>query len=409
LKIKTKTMEIHAKKINQQLLITVNGRLDASWSDYFTDAFLAFIRNGEHQFVLDAKALSFLSSAGIRSLVRITKELRTVEGSMHIFNATEFVAGTLRTTGFGDWLLDEIPAELKHQNLQPEQNALPENLFLLDKNASLSLKTHTNWKPWQLVKTTDSETMQFPADSYALGIGSPSASGKLFGDFMVVGGHVAYQSPEEKSRPDFLLPIEAYIPEMEVIQSLRTEGSFSHLWRFAPDADKSAFTIAELAGQALSLTHAETSAFVILAEIDGLVGAHLIQSPALRQAENSPAFPEIRDWLSFSGERVFVGEQAMIFGVVSQHNTTMNNDLLKPLPSMPTLAAHLHAAVFPYQPLQNGELNLKQQLDKFFNGPPPKALMHLIDDQRPEAGLGQSSLIRGAMWCGKVIGKENKL
>ncbi|MDZ7743408.1 MAG: hypothetical protein U5Q03_17140 [Bacteroidota bacterium] len=79
------------------------------------------------------------------------------------------------------------------------------------------------------------------------------------------------------------------------------------------------------------------------------------------------------------------------------------------MPSRPAIAAHMHAVVFPHQPLQNGKLELRQQINKFFNGPPPKTLMHLIEDNRPVRGLGESTFIRGAMWCSPIKNTEEAL
>ena len=57
---------------------------------------------------------------------------------------------------------------------------------------------------------------------------------------------------------------------------------------------------------------------VLLAEIDGLVGVSLTRSPGLIDGTTSPAeWPQIRDWLSFCGERVHTGAQALVTGFVS--------------------------------------------------------------------------------------------
>ncbi len=76
------------------------------------------------------------------------------------------------------------------------------------------------------------------------------------------------------------------------------------------------------------------------------------------------------------------------------------------MPSAPDLAAHIHAAVFPYQPLQNGKIELESAIGKFFNGPPPLSVMHLADDDRPVVGLGESALIRGACWFSPLQNPE---
>ena len=66
-------MELKTERIGKYMLVSASGRLDASWAEYFADVFLNYIRNGDHHLVIDAAAMEFLSSAGIRSLLRINK------------------------------------------------------------------------------------------------------------------------------------------------------------------------------------------------------------------------------------------------------------------------------------------------------------------------------------------------
>jgi len=70
------------------------------------------------------------------------------------------------------------------------------------------------------------------------------------------------------------------------------------------------------------------------------------------------------------------------------------------------LAAHIHSAVFPYQPLQTGRIELSATIQKIFNGPAPLAVMHLVTDDRPVIGLGESALVRGAAWFGVLQNPE---
>jgi anti-anti-sigma factor len=405
-------MELQTKKSGNALIVRAKGRLDASWSDYFTDAFLGYIRSGEHQLVIDAREMHFLSSAGIRSLVLIHKELATVKGRFVMINTGEFVATTLRTTGLGDWIADDIPAEFMVSNQKtPDKLKFSGNCFLMDKNAAVQLQVVNNWKPWDKVKAGHISQIAFPANSFALGIGSPVTSEPesdiQFGDFLSAGGNLVYQPPEVKSHPDYLLPVENYIPELLTIQCLFGQGNMSYLLRFAPEDQKISHSLSELATIALELTGSKMAAFVVLAEIDGLVGAHLIQSPTRKNNTGGMQFNEMRNFLSFTGERVFSGEQAMVFGVVARNGRAGGNSLLKPVPSDSALAMHAHAVVFPFQPLQNGHIDLKQQIDKFFSGPPPRALLHLVNDNRPAIGLGESSFIRGALWCAPANFKED--
>ena len=405
-------MELQAIKTANALTVKATGRLNASRAEYFLDAFMEYIRRGEHQLVIDAAGMEFLSSAGIRSLMRIHKELARVEGRFVMINTNEFVRSTLETTGLGEWLAEQIPESFSAETeTLAAANNLPDHIFLLDKDAGVKLNTMNSWVPWQTIQKDQVKKTAFHPDSFGLGIGSPVDQDRdnttRFGDFLAVCGHVVYQPPDVKSRPDYLVPAGLYIPEMQAIQLLFAEGGMSHLLRFAPDDDHSRYPVSRLIDQALSLINAEEIAFVILGETDGLVGAYLTRSPAEKAAGPAPVFPEVREWLSFTGEPAFRGEQALIFGVAARNNT--DEPLLKALPSLEGISAHMHAVVFPFQPLQNGKIDLQQQIAKLFNGPPPKALLHLIDDNRPLQGLGESSLVRGALWCAPVKEKEEQL
>ena len=104
-------MQITIQTSSNYHLVKTTGRLDANWSEYFTDYFLDLIRQGKHRLIIDASGMEFLSSAGIRALVRIAKELKKVNGDFHIFQATDFVAKTIEMTGFKIWLCNELPKD----------------------------------------------------------------------------------------------------------------------------------------------------------------------------------------------------------------------------------------------------------------------------------------------------------
>ena len=395
------------------MVVRAIGRLDASWAEYFTEIMLGLIREGHHHLILDVKELSFLSSAGIRALLRINKELISVKGSFGMVNASSFVASTITMTGFGNWLAEDLPDEVKslagRQDVPDEMN---DEIYILDPAAKLKLSVVADWVPWQGVDPGKVQRMYFPSSVFSLGIGDATyrmdEGHRFYGDFLAVGGHVLYQPPEPKARPDFLLAEKDYVPDLQVIQALKCEGRMSHLIRFSAGDQKPFREISLLAAQVLDTVKGKAAACVILAEADGLVGSRLTRSPGIDGAEGGIPFPEIREWISFTGERVFPGHLALIFGVIARNSRTPGFPLLKPMPSSPELFAHFHAAVFPYQSIQNGKINLMENVKKILNGPPPEALFHLVEDQRPAVGLGQSILRRGACWCSAVQNDEEE-
>lgn len=408
-------MQIKHEIRGAYLLLNICGRLDATWSDYFTESLLAHIRKGHHKLLLEAEKLSYLSSAGIRSLMTLHKELHGVQGSFSIINASDFVRKTLEATGLGLWLAECFPGDMPINDLPGKEHGAKQagaidEVYVLNPEASLQLKVHDGWRPWGAASSIQRMDFHASRSSFALGIGATAmheeAGKEQFGEFLAVAGNVVVQPPEASGRPDYLMADKDFVPELHAIQALICQGEMSHQFRFSSNGDKRFFTVSELAGKALRQTGSDMAAFVILGEIDGLVGASLIRSPSHINDSSEINFPETKNWLSFCGERVYGRNQALLFGVVANTGNGKEPRLLARLPGKDTLATHVHAAIFPYQPLQNGQIAMKEQVEKFFNGSPPVGVLHLVADDRPAVGLGESSLIHGACWCAPVNNPE---
>ena len=75
---------------------------------------------------------------------------------------------------------------------------------------------------------------------------------------------------------------------------------------------------------------------------------------------------------------------------------------LRPLASHGHLAGHFHAAAFSYRPLQRGELDLKTTVGTLFDAETLQGVLHLLNDDRPIAGAGESEFVRGACWVSPI-------
>ncbi len=403
-------MTIEQQFFGKYLLMVLKGRLDAAWSDYVQETLMKQIRSGHHHLLLDARDLSFLSSAGIRTLMIVARELSHVKGTFSVLKASPFVEKTIRLTGLGQWLAEDLPEEIKGTTATTaDSQTANTEMFLLDQGSGMVLWVPAAWQPWQQISNTDLHSRIFPVNTIALGIGSASETTEeamsTLGDFLAVAGHVVYQLPEKRLRPDYLIQKQDYIPGLQVVQLIEATGKLTHHFRFAPDGAQASFGIAALANKALRMVRSRTAVMVLVAEIHGLVGASLARSPAQASDIGINTYPEIREWVTFSGEPLFQGQHCLVAGFVSD-DPVSETLLFKPLPAFPGLYGHFHAAVFPYQSLPNGQIDLTATLREFFNGPPPLALLHLIDDQRPIQGTGESTFIRGACWCAPAKKQE---
>lgn len=404
-------MQLIHEQRGDYFLTKVSGKLDITWADHFASTLLLHIRQGHHKIVIDASGMTFLSSAGIRSLITVYKELKAVKGSFHIIEATDFVTRILNTSGLQSLLAGIVPSDFPNAVSDISEKTLSSSeVFVLNPDAALTLSVPSAWQPWEVVDASSIAKLDFPKTVFAIGIGSaadqPEETKSLFGEFLAIGGNVVYQPPDEDGRPDYLLSEADFIPQLYTIQALVCQGEMSHLIRFAPNDTANVFSITDMAEMALHHTRSNAAGFVVLGEIDGLVGANLIRSPGLINHGESLEFPAIREWLSFCGERIHTNQQALLFGLAIRSKKNETVKLLSPILQSQRLHTHVHACVFPYQTLQNGKIDLDESIKKFFNGPPPIALLHLVNDSRATAGLGQSSLIRGACWCAPIINQE---
>ena len=77
----------------------VTGRLDAYWADHLTRALDEAIRGGGDRIRLDLSGVSFVSSVGLRVLIRVYKQLQRINGALAVTNPSAAVRRVLELAG----------------------------------------------------------------------------------------------------------------------------------------------------------------------------------------------------------------------------------------------------------------------------------------------------------------------
>ena len=93
-------MEFITLRIGNNLILKVDGSLDAAAAMEFEDRFLALIHDGFRQIVMDCAELTGLSSAGLRSLLKVTRELNSLGGRLTLHSLSEPSQRQLKLTGY---------------------------------------------------------------------------------------------------------------------------------------------------------------------------------------------------------------------------------------------------------------------------------------------------------------------
>ena len=98
-------MEIKKTQSGEALELRLHGRLDAYWADHVGKAIDDAIRAGSHQIELNFAQVDYLSSAGLRLLLKYYKQLKVVQGQLTITQPSGGALAILKMAGFAEMMV----------------------------------------------------------------------------------------------------------------------------------------------------------------------------------------------------------------------------------------------------------------------------------------------------------------
>jgi anti-anti-sigma factor len=111
-------MELITEKQGAVVVFKLKGRLDALTAPEFEQKCLKWLEAGESCFAVDLGELEYISSAGIRSILFIAKQLKVQDGRLVLSRISGMVEKVFNITGIYSMFpvyasLDEATAQLK--------------------------------------------------------------------------------------------------------------------------------------------------------------------------------------------------------------------------------------------------------------------------------------------------------
>lgn len=382
------------------------GRIDATWAEHLSTTIENAVRAGAHRVVLNFAGVEYISSLGIRVLLVQYKLLKSVKGSLTISHPNEFCRNILTTVGLTEMLVDDDADQAPEVRAAAQQRLGGANYEVYPQAVAQPLTCSMIGDPGPLSTTGYSEqdchSLTFATGSFGLGLGAFGQGyadcAARFGEFLAAGGcAIALPTSDRHALPDYVVEEGGLVPQVETLYALAGAGDFSTMVRFdaAPDGP-GMIGLSELVENLIALSAADTIGFVVLAEAAGIVGATLRKSPAGQPL--TPQLPGIREWLTFTTERSSDKTLCLLVGVASRAAIGDAASFLRPIKKDSTIAAHIHAAIFPYRPVQRGELPFGKTVADLLAASSPNAVLHLMADSRPFEGVGETDLARGACW-----------
>ena len=97
-------MEIIEEKQDAISIFKLNGRLDSNTSQGFEKKIFDAISDGSKNMIVDFKDLDYISSAGLRVILKATKALNREEGKIMLCSMQDYVKEVFEIAGFDSFL-----------------------------------------------------------------------------------------------------------------------------------------------------------------------------------------------------------------------------------------------------------------------------------------------------------------
>ncbi len=97
-------MEINKAISNQNVIITLKGRLDTMTAPQFDDEVKSIDFDEVETVTLNLKDLEYISSSGLRVVLALYKNLKSKGGNLKIVNVSNTIMELFSMTGMADYL-----------------------------------------------------------------------------------------------------------------------------------------------------------------------------------------------------------------------------------------------------------------------------------------------------------------
>jgi anti-anti-sigma factor len=394
--------------INEGIVLKVSGRLDANHAGYLDDKLSELIQEGKYTVGLDLKEVVFLSSAGIRILVKQNKAFKKISGEMFIARFSENVKTVLDMVGMTSLFLpkgiDDITPEIKTlSSIEKFGFRFNKKDSTGNSNAKLQIQGNPAKMKNGAFTESDNHLLRLEKPFFGLGIGAFGDGfddcQSRYGEFISLGEGIASLPSDETKTPDYMIKTGNLIPEINTLYCLGIYDSFQKEVIFSPENETS-ITFSNIVETIAELGNHKNFAFLMIGESNGLVGVSLKTSPV--SGVNPFTFPEVRNNIKFTTEPVHLRAFTIVFGIFSSDTSENLKSFLRPFNLSGNMLSHVHAAVFPPTPFRKEKTDYHIIINSLFNDTQIIDVIHLLNDNREINGLGESSFKSGYCWTTEI-------
>jgi len=363
---------------------------------------MALVDEGERRLLVDLSAVVFLSSAGIRALLIVQKQLHGSNGGLVLSGASDQVRNVLGAAGLTTlFTLVGDPAELAGAGGpaedEPGTGITSEGIamrVLEQDTAPGRLRIIGDHRPLLRAAYREREicTESPAAGLYATGVAAVGERfedySRLFGEALVMDGNFFVQPGVSNPRVDYVLrEWSGSLGSLRFLHGFAFSGGFGRLVQFE-DRERP-IDLERLRCALCGLSEAQLLGVVLIAESRGHWGMALRRSPmagALAEGERHIFDPEhFADWLDFPVEPGEPGLLLAATGLMVRERSGLPPAVAELFPEQGNL--HLHAVVMQKGHLSRRAGDFEQELNRVLAHQLPEQVCHLLPTTTLRAGL----------------------
>ncbi|MCK9343169.1 MAG: STAS domain-containing protein, partial [Massilibacteroides sp.] len=220
-------MELQTERRDGILTFVIQGRLDGYGAGQLSDAVQASLQDDDRSVVFDLAGLSYLSSAGIRVLIAVKKQLKERSGILALAGMQEYprnvldMAGVTPIFSIYSGVEEAVSACKRPQDSLSVISELARTPVVKDgvaytvepvstKGSSLRVSGSLNKMLYARLMEEDIHAIPFSALQYSLGIGALGESVAdvlpLLGEMITLHGSMVWLPTDGNATPDFFTP-----------------------------------------------------------------------------------------------------------------------------------------------------------------------------------------------------------
>ena len=93
-------MEIKKEKVNENLVLEINGRLDTTNYSELDEIFAEHISKNEINIIVDCKNMDYISSSGLRIFLTALKKINAAKGKFFLCGLQDTIQEIFKISGF---------------------------------------------------------------------------------------------------------------------------------------------------------------------------------------------------------------------------------------------------------------------------------------------------------------------